>query len=524
MKKIVFLLLFIFETIVASPISETAGAINSVTPQSGRFFGDSVDAVYFNPSLIAFQNRKILLGSFYMYQNLSISLFDRDKSLDIVGDVNKGNGIYGAKQKNKDPLGVNLPFRTRPTKDLDPRGGVSPNQNKLYWSIGAILPIIKNHLAFGVYALLPVGEMQDQNSFFPDEREANFSNSLHFELYEDRMTTYNAAASFGGGYKWFYAGVGLTLIANATVNALIYTPDAGKNWNKIQAGSSIKTKFIPFGAITIKPIDKLFIGATFHPEISNNIYSKNKITFWYLDRKMEQEISTNILDSTYAFQPMTISLNLAMKNIAFDNNVLFSAGISAEYKQWSHYIDRNSVRPQDNVYWNANIKNEDGTTGNWDTETVDKLKWKDTVNFKAGVKLFFKGTNIGLDLSYIPSPVPNQTLRTNYVDNDKIIIGTGFQYKFETKDYSIVHGFSFQTHILLKRDTYKEKGKANSVGKNGEIPDEFPDSVCDGTNSDCPEGTPIEESHGFQTNNPGYPGFSSSGQIYIANLWVSLYF
>ena len=381
MKKIFFLLFFIFETIIASPISETAGSINSVTPQSGRFLGNSVDAVYFNPSLIAFQNRKIALSSFFMYQNLSISLFDRDKSIDIIGDVNKGTGIYGAVEKNKDSKSVNLPYKPRPTKDLEQRGNESPVQKQLYWSIGAILPIIKNHLAFGIYALLPVGEMQEQKSFFPDEREANFSNSLHFELYEDRMTSYNAAASFGGGYKWFYAGIGITLIANANINALIYTPDAGKNWNKIQAGSSIKTKFIPFGAITIKPWDKLFLSTTFHPEISNNIYSKNKITFWYLDRKMEQEISTNILDSTYAFQPMTISLNASFKKIKL-NKLIISAGISAEYKQWSHYINRNSLSPQNIIYWNPDTNNEDNTKGSWEIQSVNKLKWKDTINFK----------------------------------------------------------------------------------------------------------------------------------------------
>jgi len=34
----------------------------------------------------------------------------------------------------------------------------------------------------------------------------------------------------------------------------------------------------------------------------------------------------------------------------------------------------------------------------------------------------------------------------------------------------------------------------------------------------------MSESEGFQSNNPGYPGFTSSGQILSGGLWLSLYF
>jgi hypothetical protein len=64
------------------------------------------------------------------------------------------------------------------------------------------------------------------------------------------------------------------------------------------------------------------------------------------------------------------------------------------------------------------------------------------------------------------------------------------------------------------------------VGEDGKVVDEFPDSECDPFNPDenCETGKTMPESVGFQTNNPGYPGYTSSGQIFSGGLWFALYF
>ncbi|MCK5809376.1 hypothetical protein KAH37_10355, partial [bacterium] len=60
----------------------------------------------------------------------------------------------------------------------------------------------------------------------------------------------------------------------------------------------------------------------------------------------------------------------------------------------------------------------------------------------------------------------------------------------------------------------------------GTVVDEFPDSECDPFNPDCAANPNIvaEQSEGFQTNNAGYPGYTSSGVIYSLGLWVKLLF
>ena len=42
-------------------------------------------------------------------------------------------------------------------------------------------PIIKDKLAFGIIALLPLGSFQEQQPFYVDENAQFFDNRLHFE-------------------------------------------------------------------------------------------------------------------------------------------------------------------------------------------------------------------------------------------------------------------------------------------------------------------------------------------------------
>jgi len=103
------------------------------------------------------------------------------------------------------------------------------------------------------------------------------------------------------------------------------------------------------------------------------------------------------------------------------------------------------------------------------------------------------------DVNYQPTPVPAQTGRSNYVDNDRIGLLLGGEYQFPVATFSIKVGLQAQAQRLLQR--YQSK-------KDELIVDELPDGSVDSITK-----APITSAAGLQTNNPGWPGFASEGWI-----------
>lgn len=507
----------------ASPLSETVGAESTTNPFSAKIFYQGPEVAYFNPALLTMVRQSVTLNTFYMYQNFHITLFDRDPSNDIVGDVNNNTGVYGAQRVGKDGITHNLAYKPLPTASLQPRGGNDPARGHFYGALGGVLQIIPERLAAGVYAVLPIGTMQDQQSRFADEKEASFSNSLYYELYDDRMMTNNVAIALSGGItKWLHIGAGVTLVTESQVNTLIYTPDASKAENQIQAQSSIGTTFMPHFGLFVRPWWKLELTATAHLAIQNNIDSTNVIKFFYITKEKEKEINTNVLKVAHAYQPLTISLGAALAKLEL-GELKTDVGFTITYKRWSQYLNRYYMHPEENVVWSDDAVNKDGNTGDWVTETNSSMKWLDTIDFTVGTAMEYKNNKMGLDFAYYQTPVPDQTGRTNYVDNSKIMIGGGYSHLWKIKSFEFETGLNFQCQILLERTTNKTPGVAGTAqnpsnGQNNTVIDEFPESVGD------LNGQPLPESDGFQTNNPGYPGYKSGGQIYSAGLWITLYF
>ena len=516
------LIFFIFSRLGASSVTETLGATSTVNPFSARMFAGEAEAVYFNPALLPKTKRSLTLNFFYSYQNLDITLFDRNPdSLDVIGNVNDNTGIYGTMD--------DLPYKPQPTSDLKERGRDSSKDGNLYGALGLVLPIWKDYIALGFYGMIPVGSLMKEQSFFADEREANFSNSLHYELYDDRMTSFNISLALGGGYKWVYAGAGLNITAEALVKAPIYTPDAGKNENKIGTFAEIKPKLVPHFGLIIRPWGPIQVGFTAHLPAKTDIDVDASINFWNVNSETESEINNYKTHIAYAFRPLALSPSIALVDWKFRNELELSVGFTAIWRQWSKYRNRYNESPEYNVYWDSTIqtKDENGNVkvGGWASEYVEKYKWKDSWEFTLGSNFKYHAIKTGLDLGYFISPVPKQDGRTNYVDNDRLSIAAGFSYTWELPEKTQLEaGVNFQAHIMLERTTEKLEGDVNSVGKDGKTVDEFPDSVCDGFDPNCAAGTPIKESEGFQTNNPGYPGYKSSGQIFAGGLWLTLYF
>jgi hypothetical protein len=103
------------------------------------------------------------------------------------------------------------------------------------------------------------------------------------------------------------------------------------------------------------------------------------------------------------------------------------------------------------------------------------------------------------DVNYQPTPVPPQTGRSNYVDNDRLGLLLGGEYRFPVASFSVKVGLQAQVQRLLHR--YQAK-------RDELITDELPDGSVDSITN-----APITSAAGLQTNNPGWPGFASEGWI-----------
>src|SRR5262249_37220402 len=109
--------------------------------------------------------------------------------------------------------------------------------------------------------------------FYPDEREALFSNSLDPELYGDRLTAINVVA--GAAFKIVPAlsvGAGLSLAISNSVASTSYVRDP-TNYDTLLLNNSIKTNVSvapTIGALFV-PISWLRVGAVVHSAQSFDI-------------------------------------------------------------------------------------------------------------------------------------------------------------------------------------------------------------------------------------------------------------
>jgi long-subunit fatty acid transport protein len=163
-------------------------------------------------------------------------------------------------------------------------------------------------------------------------------------------------------------------------------------------------------------------------------------------------------------------------------------------RYWSEYLNRQGERP------------------------LPGYEWGDTLSGALGVRYAYGGLVAAyLDFAYAPTPVPLQTGRTNYVDNDRYGFGGGVTYTWpiEAWDMSLRFGAQGQFHMLAKR----HQTKVNPLlapGNTSVVLDEVPADTTDSNGDTHPD------AQGLQTNNPGWPGFSSSGTLVGGTLSVGL--
>lgn len=461
-KKII-ILVFVSFNIFASTVLENTGALGDSNPLNAKFSHSGIYSAYFNPALMARSSKKTGMTFSIIKNNLNIFLWARTPQNDISED------IYDSQQLNPDGTTKPIEYPSQATNKLkNRRGSDSPDQFLSYLMFGFLNSYFKDRFFLGMTAVVPVGNLMQQKPFFVDQREQYFSNSLHFELYGDRFKSFSV--SVGAAYfynKFFSLGVGadISMATNANSETFISNPSVAKV-DKMKASTEVQSKLVPKLSMLF---DMKVATITFTIKLPSysDIDTNNEMIF--LQKKSED--GTNIerqnIKFRYYYEPLQVSLGGTWLADKFK----FITGF--EYEKWSDYKNRINESP---LY-----------------------SWYDTISMFAGISRYFSRGILGVDLAYKPSPVPKQVGKENYVDNDKLLFAMSWSENIDILDLKMQLVVNFGLQYLIINKNRKNLNVKNAVF------DEFPDSV------DVKNEKPVKSSSGFQTNNPGYPGFTSDG-------------
>ncbi len=474
---------------LASPVFELAGASTGTGGYAARATGPSSASTYFNPALLARAPQEFTVGVLVLSDQIGMTLDGRTH-----GDVPQSVGDRSAFDAAGNPIsnataptdwlqhGCSLAQCGAPPFPARPRQGAGSSGNThAYAVLGLVNQLIGDRLVLGLYALVPIGDFTTAQSFYNDEREQFFTNSLHPEMYSDRMTATSLA--FGAGSKIFdrlSAGISFTLNLTNVAQSRTYVRDS-IDYGKLLVSNDIhvRSSVSPHFGIAYDPLDWLHLTGTVHSQ------QKFEIDVGITAALPAGNESSTSRSEVHDFLPWMLGLGAAVDLNRGAKHELSIVG-SARYALWSDYVDRHGERP--------------GAQG-------AQLDFRNVLSETLGVHHHSARVDSFLDLSYQPTPVPPQTGKESYVDNDRIGAIIGGEYHFPIAKLRFKVGLQAQAQRLIWRHQTKNDAL---------ITDELPNDAVDS------HGTPIPGAAGLQTNNPGWPGFASDGWILGGALTASL--
>jgi hypothetical protein len=480
----------------ASPLIDLTGGTDGMGGLQAGNVGDGASSAYFNPALLARAPYGLTLGFVTVSEQIGITVGGRPGTQYAVPD-----GLANATHANGSPLsgvplGTGLLQTGRVASGIQPALAARPrqadgtgHQTITYEMLGFVAKLFEQKFSLGFYALVPNGDFTDLDAFYPDEREQYFSNSLHPELYGDRLKSISIA--FGASYqlaKNLSIGVGATLNLIAGVGAPTFVANAGALQDLlIDTDAKVNVGFSPNIGFAYDPSSRWHFTGTLHaPE---KVEMSINFTF-LLSTGLQQGSSFTLL---YDYMPWQIGAGAAYDVVRNENDTLTLAA-NAVYGKWSDYLDRHGNAP------------------------IDAYGWYDTITPTAGVRYVHHDTRAFADVQYKPSPVPLQTGRSDYVDNDRVGAGAGVDYAFSLLHTSMRVGIQAQAYWLVPRYQNKLPTPAEPDGQN-HYPALVTDEVPDDTEV---AGEPLAGTAGLQTNNPGWPGFGSEGMVLSGGLYLTV--
>lgn len=348
-------------------------------------------------------------------------------------------------------------------------------------TLGAVTSFGTKDLRAGFLLAIPTSGYVDADTAFADERERIFSNQLHFALIDQRLRRMDL--EMGVAYQvadWLSAGLGASFSPGTVMGTQVYLPDVTDQSN-VELNSKIESEsnWGLIAGVLVDFSEQLQFGLQYRSEVYFRIHGENNIRVGN-DGDADARSITQRLDWTPSYSPHTVSAGLAWTQGA--SRIL----LDGRYERWSDFRTPHS-----------------GTTQFHDTISP-RLGYE----YSLAPKNDLPGNKLRAGIGWVPSPVPDQTGRTNYVDNDRAMASLGASYHLDAFGVPLVIDWALQLHILFSRETHKKLNNSNPAcgADTQSICDEVPDARINPRT-----GRPFEGSEGLQTGNPGFPGFSSGG-------------
>jgi hypothetical protein len=448
----------------ASSTLELIGATTGGNQITARVLSHGSAATYFNPSLLPEATPKIEIGFFGLATQSKIRLKARPAGVDVP------TSIYS----------TNAPGRSLATADLpNLRADTNGDDNVTYAAIGMVRPLAGKALVFGFYAFLPVRAFLDQKGFFADEREQYFSNQLHSELLGDRLDISTITFALGSQLNdWLSIGAGIDISILTESKVTVFVPDGSDQSNVVLAPDiHTDSKFKPYFAATMHPSARSALVTTVHFPFTNTTQGENDIRFWNYTYKPGQNSVKQVYTISQGSEPLRVALGGSYCGRRLpDGRAPWEIGVQFLGERWSRYYNRQGAHPLDT--------------------------WNNTVSVAIGGGFLWRDRHVTADLGYVPSPVPDQTGRTNYVDNSRLVASLGIEGAVKFLGRDLEAGITLFGSYFIPREVTKDPNAANPVV------DEFSDNSIN-----MVTGLPAEGAAGLQTNNPGYPGWKSTGYM-----------
>jgi long-chain fatty acid transport protein len=275
-------------------------------------------------------------------------------------------------------------------------------------------------------------------------------------------------------------GAAVSLGLASAASSHDYIQDA-TNYSTLLLDNHVTTtvNLSPTVGVRWRPVQWLRIGGTVHAPES-----------FTLDTSVDAALPTGTESSTtqtnvFDWMPWSVSIGAEAVLVRRGAYTMSVVG-SFDYAFWSSYVDRQGDSPS--MYG-------------------PELAWHDTASGAIGVRHTYRDARAFIDMRYVPSPVPEQIGRSNYVDNDRVGLGVGGDIALHLPKV-LRPGIQLFVDRLVPRTNEKTPSL---------LVDELPDGAVFGSTL-----TPVPGAHGLQTNNPGWPGFSSGGWLWGGSVTLSI--
>jgi len=442
--------------------SSSLGGMQVIFPSTG--------ALISNPALLPVMESGIWGGILFVQTNLKINLEPRSPENDIQPSIYQSSV---AASSTDEPLS-----RPLATNDLINKRSDTINDEKNYlFHLSGITSLgMKDfRVAFGI--VTPVLPLQSFETWYSDEREQFFSNRLHFARFAQMPGLQLMVLSLAQKVSIISFGLTLTVDLTSLSKSMLYIPEGSvQTYSHVNAKveSSSRIRFIT-GAV-IEPVKGLIFSVVLREKSYLEVKGEGRLQLWNFDNYPEGERE---IIQPYRFVIGYMPLEVA-GGVSYSRK-RWGLGVTAIWQKWSDYLDCHAEKPQP--------------------------PFEDVFSFIISGKFkYIKENTLMAGFGFYPSPVPAQTGISNYVDSHLLFLSIGNKSIFNFWGRKIEVAFSFMAWNSLTREVTKDPMK---------VRDEFPDG-----STDLRTGAVLTESFGLQTNNPGFPGFSSGGWAFSENLTV----